>query len=330
MPVTQKDVAREAGVSQTVVSDVLQGRPRGRVSADTRERIMEAARRLAYRPNASARALRSRRSQQVAYVTTRSEADRFDALGEQIVGGVAGAVSRAGYRLLLEVSPTRREVTGSIEEMLAAGVCDGCVIRSFEDVPELWRELREVGCPIVVIGQVSDPELTSVAHDVNGMVRTALTHLTARGHRRIASVASPRTTRYHQLYRAAWEQAVLAAEVETQGRWIETSDRREAEAVVAEWLRSDAPPTAIVCHDQRGGIGVSSALRLAGRTIGDEFDLFLMSTDGTDWCWEPGTWCLRTDADGIGRRAAEEMLRMLAGEPPAGPIRLLPEIAQLS
>ena len=60
MSITQKDIAREVGVSQATVSDVLYGRPRGRVSADTRKRIMETARRLGYRPNASAQALRTR------------------------------------------------------------------------------------------------------------------------------------------------------------------------------------------------------------------------------------------------------------------------------
>src|SRR5581483_7411413 len=156
--------------------------------------------------------------------------------------------------------------------------------------PETWRELRRAGCPIVVIGQVSDPELTSVAHDVPGIVGSILRHLTDRGDRRIGVLASPRNTRYHQLLRTAWDRAAEAAGVDLSGWWAETNDRREAAAIVSAWLRAERAPTAIVCHDHRSGIGVSAAARGAGLTIGVDFDLFLMTTEGADWCWEPGTW----------------------------------------
>lgn len=329
MPITQKDIAREVGVSQTVVSDVLQGRPRGRVSPQTRERILDAARRLSYRPNASARALRSRRSHQIAYLLTQGEAEQFDALGEQIIGGVARAVSRQGYRLVLEVARSRDRQAAALEEMLAAGVADACILRSFEDAPEAWKALRRAGCPVVVIGQVSDSEIPSVAHDVPGMVESTLRHLTGRGHRRIGLVTSARATRYHQLYRAAWGQAAPAARVDLNGWRIETDDRYAAEAAAVRWLASEPAPTAIVCHDQRVGMGAAAAARRAGRRIGEDFDLFLMTSGGVDWCCEPGSWCLRTDADRIGQRAAEELLRLLDGGAPRGPIRVLPEVIQL-
>ena len=74
MPVSQKDIAREVGVSQAVVSDVLHNHPRARVSLEKRRRILEAAQRLSYHPNASAQALRSRQSHQIAYMTTQGEA----------------------------------------------------------------------------------------------------------------------------------------------------------------------------------------------------------------------------------------------------------------
>jgi LacI family transcriptional regulator len=328
MPVTQKDIAREAGVSQTVVSDVLQGNTRSRVSTETRGRILAAARKLSYRPNASAQALRSRRSRQIAYLTTRRDADANDALGEQILGAAARALSEAGYRMVLEVASERGGEAGRLEEMLGAGVCDGCIVRSFEDSPELCRELRRLGAPVVVVGQMSDPEITSVAHDVNGMVEKTLAHLKARGHQRIGTIANPRNTRYHQLYEAAW-QAGDGTGVDLHTFRFETTDRWEAEAAVASWLRATEPPTAVVCHNQRVGLGASAAIRAAGRRLGTDLDLFLMTTQGADWACDPGAWVLRADTERVGRQAAEELLRLLNGAPSGGPIRLLPEILQL-
>ena len=60
--ITSADVAREAGVSQTTVSFVLNGTPGQTIPEPTRRRVLEAARRLDYRPRASARALASGRS----------------------------------------------------------------------------------------------------------------------------------------------------------------------------------------------------------------------------------------------------------------------------
>lgn len=105
MPATQKDVARIAGVSQVVVSDVLRGNPRGRVSAETRWRILEATERLGYRPNSHARALRTRQSRQIAYVITEADVRQHDALGELALSGMAAALYEQEYQPL---HPMRR------------------------------------------------------------------------------------------------------------------------------------------------------------------------------------------------------------------------------
>ena len=62
MPSTLKDVASQANVSIPIVSKVLSGNPEVRVSADTRQRILSAAKDLHYRPNASARSLKAKRT----------------------------------------------------------------------------------------------------------------------------------------------------------------------------------------------------------------------------------------------------------------------------
>ena len=66
-----KDVARAAGVSEMAASSALNGGRRGsaRVSAETRERVLAEAQRLGYLPNASARALKTQRSNAVGFVT---------------------------------------------------------------------------------------------------------------------------------------------------------------------------------------------------------------------------------------------------------------------
>ncbi|PAK28031.1 hypothetical protein CJD44_00880 [Streptomyces sp. alain-838] len=59
---TSADVAREAGVSRTTVSYVLNNRPGQTIPEETRQRVLQAAERLHYRPHASARALAAGRT----------------------------------------------------------------------------------------------------------------------------------------------------------------------------------------------------------------------------------------------------------------------------
>lgn len=70
--VTSEDVARAAGVSRTTVSFVLNEKSAWSIPEETRNRVLDAARQLDYRPRASARALAAGRSDAVAAWTTRS------------------------------------------------------------------------------------------------------------------------------------------------------------------------------------------------------------------------------------------------------------------
>jgi DNA-binding LacI/PurR family transcriptional regulator len=141
MPVTQKDIALEAGVSQMTVSDVLQNRPRGRVKPETRQRILDVACRLGYQPNIAAQALRSRQSRIIAYVTSQDADRQYHALSEHLISGLARALCADGYRLLIESAPSREVEPQVIQKLINAGMCDGFVIRSFEAKDAAWEAL---------------------------------------------------------------------------------------------------------------------------------------------------------------------------------------------
>ncbi|MGV3722641.1 MAG: LacI family DNA-binding transcriptional regulator [Actinomycetota bacterium] len=326
MRVTQRDIAREAGVSQAVVSDVLHGRARGRVRPETRERILQAAQSMAYRPNASAQALRRQQSGQIAYVTSRGDIEGFTPFSEQVVSGLVRTFTSRQLRVVLEVADLPQDIPSRLEELIAGGVCDGAVVRVFEDQGNLWTELKRVEAPLVIIGQCPDPDLVSVAHDVPAIIRSAQRRLSERGHTRMGLLTGKRRGAYFRLIEAAWNEEVTKAGCD--GVWSAAAlDREAADAQVASWLADTNGPRAMVCLDERAALGATRAMLRRGSRIGSDVELVVIGSRSESWLYESGTLLFGTDLTAIGARAAEALLAG-KGQPP-GPIRLLPELLQV-
>jgi LacI family transcriptional regulator len=327
--VTQTEIAREAGVSQTIVSDVLQGRVRGRVRPETRERILQTAQRLGYQPNAMAQALRSRQSRQIAYLTSATEAKEFAALRESDLSGVARTLQAQGYRLLIEVPATHERETAALAEMTTAGICDGGVIRAYRGSEALWNALKAIPQPVVVIGQCPDPELPSVAHDLPAIMAAAVQQLIERGHRRLGLIVDGDHGLYQESIIAEWNTLANDHSFDPVRWFSESSSRSHGHALVEEWLSGEDTPTAIISLDTGAALGAAAAIRDKGAKLGKGFDLVVINDIQTEWFYEPGTLFFPLDPETVGVRAAQELLAMLAGGPRPGPIRLTPQMVQI-
>src|ERR687884_1386542 len=136
---TIADVARRAGVSAAAVSFAVNGRPG--VSPATRERILEVAQELGWRPSASARALTEARTRAIALVLAREPAQlEVDAFFVRFLSGIQRTLAAADYALLLQlvwpgVAAAGRararpadEALVAYERLAAAGRVDGFLL----------------------------------------------------------------------------------------------------------------------------------------------------------------------------------------------------------
>lgn len=181
------DVAAHAGVSTKTVSRVVNNEPN--VRPQVRERVMRSVSALGYRPNAAARALVTQRTHQIGLITTASS----------LYGPTAGLFSleqaawKAGYALTLSTvrEPSEPELEEAIHYLLARGV-EGVVISGATGVLHLAPSAF-AGLPVVSSSPVSDGAPNHVVVDTDQPMgaRSAVRHLYALGHRRIAHIAGP-------------------------------------------------------------------------------------------------------------------------------------------
>jgi LacI family transcriptional regulator len=207
---TLRDVARIAGVHPGTVSRALNPATEALVRDETVERVRQVAEELGYRPNPLARGLKTNRSFTIGVIVP----DIQNPLFPPIIRGIDDRLGEAGYTPLIantDNDPVRERI--DFQAMRARAV-DGFVTATARLDHELLDEFADLGIPLVLVNRrVEDGSLPSATADDGAGVRSAVEHLVALGHTRIAHLAGPQdvSTGRQRLegFRAAMEAAGL-------------------------------------------------------------------------------------------------------------------------
>lgn len=203
--VTIGDVAARAKVSKSAVSFVFNGR--SGVGEAARDRILQAAEELGWRPDARARALSRSRAQAFGLVVRReAELLSTDPFFPQFVAGVESGLSEVKYALVLQVVDNEQTERDAYVRFAHEARVDGVFLTDLRIDDERPRELDELGLPCVMVGPTeagSDASRLIGLDDAAG-IRRAVRHLYALGHRRIAHVAGSDRYVHSEARRRAW------------------------------------------------------------------------------------------------------------------------------
>ncbi|TWT13878.1 LacI family DNA-binding transcriptional regulator [Reyranella sp. CPCC 100927] len=304
-----KDIARRARVSPATVSRALSDS--GLVAEPTLSRIREAARTLNYRPNVSARNLRTRRSMAVLMVVR----DIGNPFYLDIVKGVEAAARASGYVVLMGNTENDPEREVEYFDMLRDGHADGMILMTGK-LPGFGSD-RLADRPVVVASEIIDgTDFPHVQIDNVAAAATAVRHLIDLGHRRIAHISGPVPEVLSVHRQQGYRKAMAAAGLRAPRGYIQRGDYLLASgrACCQALLDLPAPPTAIFCANDEMAFGAIHELHQRGHDVPRDFsvvgfdDLYL-----SEAFYPPLTTISQPRAD-IGRRAMTTLLDVMSGE----------------
>jgi DNA-binding LacI/PurR family transcriptional regulator len=261
-PVTARELARTLGISQSTVSRAFT--QDASISPQMRARVVQAADRLGYKPNAIARSLITRRTNIVGIVM----ANLTNPFYPDVLERLTLRLQAAGRQTLLFNVPPGKDVDDELPLLLQYQV-DAVVVTSATVSSEMARTCTERGTPVVLFNRyVPGLAVAAVACDNRAGGRSVADHLIGLGHRRPAFVAGKAdTTTNLDRQRGFIERlAELAVPLHAHESCADfTYDAGYAAA--ARLMRRPDPPDAIFFANDIMAIGGLDALRESGAGV---------------------------------------------------------------
>lgn len=318
---TIRDVARLAGVSLGTASKALNAN--GRLRQETRDRVIQVAREIGYRPNDLAQSLHRSKSMTVGIISN----DSFGRFTFPIVEALEEQLADRGIAVFMCNATDDPERERQHLDQLLGKRIDGLVVtaRRADKRPPVGPV--PPGLPVLyVYSQADDDNALSLVPDDEGGARLAVDHLIGRGRRRIAHITGPERFEAvrlrHRGYAGALSTAGLAeiAGFYQSGPWSEAWGR-EAVGRLFDG-RTDAPD-ALFCGNDQIARGAADALRERGIVVPD--DVAIVGFDNWDVmaaAARPPLTSIDMNLKALGREAGERLLGMIAGDQQRGIHRL--------
>lgn len=255
---TISDVARLAGVSTATVSKVLNST--GSIGAETRARVLDAARKLNYQPNNIARSLRSRRTRTVGIITD----DLEGVFTMSMVRGLETYMSDQGFTAFVCNSYGHYAREKSHIDALLANQVDGLVLMSGYRVRERGAPAAPTGSlPVVYLYQYSSEfEVPCIVPDDEGGGMLGTQRLLSAGCRRVALIGGPERYEASMKRLSGYRRALEGAGIRFDPLLVR-SGSWEADAgyeYAHELMKTSIPPDGIFCASDNLAAGALDAL----------------------------------------------------------------------
>lgn len=323
------DVAKLAGVSRTTVSFVLNEVPGVKISEETRQRVLQAARELNYYPTAAARSLASGKTRRIGLILGQSK-DRLvaDAFLPAFLQGITASVNRRNYLLMVQLAeavPSHEAYTRLIREQQV----DGLILSGPRSDDQILDELADDDFPLILHGRLKGSGFPWVDVDNQAAGYQATSHLIGLGHHRIGFISNAPLS-YAGAYErfAGYRSALGEHDIPLNQDLVQTAVfvPGSGRAAMQALLSLPKRPTAAFIASDVVAIGAMGAVQAAGLRIPEDmaivgFDDIFLAAD-----MRPPLTTVRVPAYGLGWTAADVLISLIEGEEDVSSVTLETEL----
>jgi DNA-binding LacI/PurR family transcriptional regulator len=321
--VTLKAVAEHLGLTPGTVSAVLNNSAASKaIPQHTRDRVLQAARELNYRPNFMARSLRVQRTFTIGVILE----EIGDGYGSSIVSGIEEYIRKKNYFFLTVAHRHDVELLQSYSQMLLARGVEGFITvdTSLREAPPLPT--------VAVAGHRQLENVTNIILDHRRAALLALNHLKELGHQQIAFLrghpqSSDSEVRWNSICEVAQELGIaINPQLVVQIQGLDSTPEL-GYPFGKELLARKAPFTALFAYNDISAIGAMRAFQEAGLRIPDDVSVVGFDDIASAIFCIPSLTSVRQPLKKMGNIAAETLLARIEGHSDFAPeIAVEPEL----
>lgn len=309
---TIHDVAREAGVSASTVSRVLNGT--ASVTTDKAERVRKVVERLNYKPNAFARSLLGHASDAVGVLVPQLEDEFYG----KVVTGIEARLRVHGLHVLCSLGHDQRKLETEALRLFRERQVAGLVLVA-DHLPEsAILELVESKLPLVLVNRFV-PELAPHCIRLDNVWSGALAtrHLLELGHTRIAHIAGSLSREGARGRLEGYRDALRQAEVPRDDRLVVEADfSEEGGREAMKRLLNVTGFTAVFAANDRMAAGALNALREARLRVPEDVSVVGFDNAAIARFTYPALTTIDYPVVEMGQRAADHLASLIGGKSP--------------
>lgn len=310
--ITLKDVARRAGVSESAASFALNGRPG--VSDATRQRVLDVAESINWRPNHAAKSLSGASTSTIGLVIARGAREvGSESFFLRLMTGIQDELSPRHQGLLLQIVGSIDEEVSTYRTWNTAHRVDGVLVVDLVDNDPRPAILAELDLPAVLVG-VAAPhhERPAVTIDDGAAMAHIVDHLAETGHRRVMYLCGNDSAVHVGARLTAFETSTRTAGLD--GTVVTTGF---SAAVASEAVRDAAAqphrPDAFVFDNEVLALAGLHTLNRAGLHVPNDACVVVWEDSPVSQAIEPALTALDRDPFTLGAHAARRLLEVIGG-----------------
>jgi DNA-binding LacI/PurR family transcriptional regulator len=312
---TIKEIAKNAGVSPSAVSFVINNR-KG-VSDETRSKVQDIIKEMHFTPNMNSRRLSMKKSFNICLALNPVSSPFIDLFYFDITRGIVAASTHYNYNLVLNHLNYKKNSKSHVPSSVKNKDADGIIF--FQDTPEpVLKEAAGMQVPFILVdAEPSANEIyTSVNLDSEWSCQVATDYLIKKGHRDIGFITSSYLPRYYNQTISGFTKAMTDNGLKVKKSWVftEAEDETTAYKGMAQILKSKRIPTGMVCAGDRYAISAIRCVQDRGLSVPGDISFIGMDNILLSSYITPPLTTIGYDTFEMGRTAFELLMKKIKGE----------------